>query len=93
MKKYLIYLTALLLLVGCGKTSPEPITQQLPQSWQDYQLRQSHSSPNDTTSEQLAETAPISNSESMEQMKKIISQLFTPDMSDYDKVFTRISIT
>lgn len=87
MKKYLIYITALLLLVGCGKNSPEPITQQLPQSWQDYQLRQSHSSPNDTTSEQLAETAPISNSESMEQMKQIISQLFTPDMSDYDKVF------
>lgn len=76
MKKYLIYITALLLLVGCGKNSPEPITQQLPQSWQDYQLRQSHSSPNDITSEQLAETAPISNSESMEQMKKIISQLF-----------------
>ncbi len=87
MKKYLFCIGAVLLLAGCSKTTPESITQQLPPSWQDYQLRQSHSAPDDTLPEQIAETAPISSSESIDQMKAITDQLFTPDMSDYDKVF------
>ncbi len=87
MKKYLFCIGAVLLLAGCSKTTPESITQQLPPSWQDYQLRQSHSASDDTLPEQVTETAPISSSESIDQMKAITDQLFTPDMSEYDKVF------
>lgn len=87
MKEYLFCIGAVLLLSGCGKITPEAITQQIPSSWQAYLSRQSIPSSNDTMPEQITDPLPTSDSASEKQMEEIASRLFTAEMSDYDKVF------
>ena len=87
MKKYLLCIPIVLLLAGCANVSPESISENLPQSWQDYQIRQSQSSQKESVPKQEAESLSSPESENTDQMKAIADQLFTSDMSDYDKVF------
>ncbi len=87
MKNYLFCIGAVLLLSGCGKVTPESITQQMPSSWQEYLSRQSNPSPDDMIPEQITDPLSTSDSASEEQMEEITSWLFTAEMSDYDKVF------
>ena len=92
MKKYFLYIMVSLTLTGCARFLPsDDIPKIVPQSFQEYLLRQEKEP--ETSSEELpeSETIPENNSADVadnDRMQQIAAQLFNDAMSDYDKVFS-----
>lgn len=92
MKKCFLYIMVSLMLTGCAEFLPsDDAPEVVPPSFQEYLQRQENES--ETSSEELLEDGSMPENDSADdmddaRMQQISAQLFTDDMSDYDKVFS-----
>ena len=101
MKKSLLCIATALILTGCAEFLPsDDVLEAVPQSFQEYLLRQEselqeessselpdHEYDADNSSAKSAVSSDNGTDTDSDGIRQIAAQIFTDDMSDYDKVF------